>query len=214
MEFRSCPLRKKENHKENCQGASILSSMSAFQAPDGQLSLPAGERSATPPAPRKGVPPPGVSAARGGDSSPQTAGWTGVQRGPMPTGSLSPTLPGTSPQASLGPPPLTTGPGPAQSTAEAAAAEPRLCGQSRGEDAHSAPLVWRLDLTVAAGRRGRAPGSGGHLGGPAEHVLARGLVPTPGTPWRLHQGLAPPPAQPENPSDDRKESGPLRQERW
>ena len=103
-----------------------------------------------PPAPRK-TSPPRSSTARAGIVAPQTAGWTGVQRGPMPTGSLSPTLPGTSPQASLGPPPWPPALDQPRALPEAAAAEPRLCGAGRGEDAHSPPLVWRLDLTVAAG---------------------------------------------------------------
>lgn len=59
-------------------------------------------------------------------------------------------------------------------------------------------------LWLRAAREG-PPGSGGHLGGPAEHVLGRWPCAHSRHPLRLHQGLAPPPAQPENPSDDRKE---------
>ena len=63
------------------------------------------------------------------------------------------------------------------------------------------------------------PGSGGHLGGPAEHVLDRWPCapsrhtppPNPETTPRVSSGpstapsASPPPAQPKNPSEDRKE---------
>lgn len=155
--------------------------------------------------------PPRSSTASAGIVAPQTSGWTGVQPGLMPAWSLSPTLPGTSPQASLCPPPWTS---------------PEHCQKQPlrslicAEQAEMRMLTLRppsggwTSLWLRAAREG-PPGSGGHLGGPAEHVLGRwSCAPSrhpPETTPRVSSGpstaplVSPPPAQPENPSEDSKE---------
>lgn len=175
-----------ENHKGTCQGASILSSMSAFQSlMDSSCFLPEKGLPATSTKEDISLNSPQEFNSKSWDSSPPDR-WV-YRSAVMPAWSLSPTLHGTSPQASLCPPPWTSPEHcqkqPLRSLVCAEQAEVRMFTARPPSGGWTA--LW---LRVA---REGPPGSGGHLGGPAEHVLDRWpCAPSRHTPptLRLHRG--------------------------
>ncbi|XDB53033.1 hypothetical protein ABFV05_006649 [Capra hircus] len=140
MEFRSCPPEEEENHRENCQGASILSSMSAFQRlMDSSPFLLEKDLPAT--STKEDVTPQEFNS-KSGDSSPpdcwvdRSAARPDANREPFSDSCWYLTTSITRPTT------LTTGPGPAQSTARssrcrasAVRSRPRLAQNRCGKPA-------------------------------------------------------------------------------